>query len=156
MGFPGGSDDKESTCKVGDLSLIPVLGRSSGGGHGYPLQYPCLENPVDRGAWRIQSTTERLSTAQQTRVSPPSWTSLPPSPTRPLWIVTERQSELPASGSQFPLAICLTYNNAYASVLLPQLVPPSPSPLCPQVSCCLRLHCCPADRLISTIFLDST
>ena len=43
LGFPGGSDGKESACNVGDLSLIPGLGRSPGGGHGNPLQYSCLE-----------------------------------------------------------------------------------------------------------------
>ena len=43
--FPGGSDSKESTCSVGDLSLIPGLGRSPREGHGNPLQYSCLENP---------------------------------------------------------------------------------------------------------------
>ena len=43
-GFPGGSDGKESTCNVGDLGLIPGLGRSPGGGHSNPLQYSCLEN----------------------------------------------------------------------------------------------------------------
>ena len=42
---PGGPDSKESTCIVGDLGLIPALGRSLGGGHGNPLQYSCLENP---------------------------------------------------------------------------------------------------------------
>ena len=52
MGFAGGSDSKESDCNVGDLSLILGLGRSSGGGHGNPLQYYGLDNPVDRGAWR--------------------------------------------------------------------------------------------------------
>ena len=45
MGFPGGSDDEESACSVGDLGLIPALGRSPGGGHDHPLQYSCLENP---------------------------------------------------------------------------------------------------------------
>ena len=44
-GFPGGSDGKESTCNAGDLGLIPGLGRSTGGGHGNPLHYSCLENP---------------------------------------------------------------------------------------------------------------
>ena len=52
MGFPGSSDSKESTCKVGDLDLIPGSGRSPGGGHGNPLQYSRLENPMDRGAWK--------------------------------------------------------------------------------------------------------
>ena len=49
-GFPGGSDSKESACNVGDLGSSPGLGRSAGGGHGNPLQYSCLENPMDRGA----------------------------------------------------------------------------------------------------------
>ena len=45
MGFPGGSDGKESACNARDLGSIPGLGRSPGGGHGNPLQYYCLENP---------------------------------------------------------------------------------------------------------------
>ena len=45
LGFPGGSDCKESACNVGDLGSIPGLERSPGGGHGNPLQYSCLENP---------------------------------------------------------------------------------------------------------------
>ena len=45
MGFPGGSDGKESASNVGDLGSIPGLGRSARGGHGNPLQYSCLENP---------------------------------------------------------------------------------------------------------------
>ena len=45
VGFPGGSDSKESACNMGDLGLIPGLGRSPGEGHGNPLQYSCLENP---------------------------------------------------------------------------------------------------------------
>ena len=47
--FPGGSDGRESAHSVGDLGLIPGLGRSPGEGNGYPLQYSCLENPMDRG-----------------------------------------------------------------------------------------------------------
>ena len=43
MGLPGGSDGKESACNVGDLGLIPGLGRSPGEGNGNPLQYSCLE-----------------------------------------------------------------------------------------------------------------
>ena len=50
-GFPGGSDGKESACKVEDLGSMPGLGRSPGGGHGNPLPYSGLENPLDRGAW---------------------------------------------------------------------------------------------------------
>ena len=52
MGFPGGSDGKESACNAGDLGLIPEWGRTPGGGNGYTLQYSCLENSMDRGAWR--------------------------------------------------------------------------------------------------------
>ena len=51
MGFPGGLDSKESASNVGDLDSIPGLGRSPGEGNGYPLQYSCLENSMDRGAW---------------------------------------------------------------------------------------------------------
>ena len=49
--FPGGSDDKASTYSAGDLDLILGSGRSSGEGNGNPLQYCCLENPVDGRAW---------------------------------------------------------------------------------------------------------
>ena len=51
MGCPGESDDKESACNVGDLGLMPGSERSPGERNGYPLQYSCLENSVDRGAW---------------------------------------------------------------------------------------------------------
>ena len=51
MGFPCGSDGKESSYNVGDTDSIPGSGRPPGEGHGYPLQYSCLENPMDRGAW---------------------------------------------------------------------------------------------------------
>ena len=52
MDFPGGSDSKEAACNVGDTGSIPGLGRSPGEGHGYPLQYSCLENSMDRGAFQ--------------------------------------------------------------------------------------------------------
>ena len=51
MGFPCGSAGKESICNVGDLGSIPGLGRYPGGGRGNPLEYSCLENPMDREAW---------------------------------------------------------------------------------------------------------
>ena len=51
VGFPGGSDGKEPACNSGDPDSIPGLGRSPGKGNGNPLQYSCLENPMDRGAW---------------------------------------------------------------------------------------------------------
>ena len=70
MGFPGGSDGKESGCNVGDQGSIPGLGRSPRGGHGNPLQYSCLENPhgqrslVGYSSWghKESDMTERLST----------------------------------------------------------------------------------------------
>ena len=52
MGFPHSSVGKESDCNVGDLGLIPGSGRSPVKGNGNPLQYSCLENPMDRGAWQ--------------------------------------------------------------------------------------------------------
>ena len=52
MGFPGGSDGKESACSAGDLGSIRGSGRSPGEGNGYPLQYSYLENSMDRGAWQ--------------------------------------------------------------------------------------------------------
>ena len=51
-GFPGGSDRKVSACNAGDTGSVPGSERSPGEGNGNPLQYSCLENPMDRGAWR--------------------------------------------------------------------------------------------------------
>ena len=61
LGFPGGSDGKESACNAGDLGSIPGLGRSPGGGHGNPLQHSSLENPHgQRGlaGYRLQGHKE--------------------------------------------------------------------------------------------------
>ena len=58
-GLPGGSDGKKSACNVGDLGSIPGSGRSPGEGNGNPLQYSCLENPMDRGTW--QATDRRVA-----------------------------------------------------------------------------------------------
>ena len=67
---PGGSDGKESTCNAGYLDLIPGLERSPGGQHGRPLQYSCLENPMDRWAWRaavhgVAKSRTRLNTRSE-------------------------------------------------------------------------------------------
>ena len=51
MGFPGGSDGKDSSCNTGDPGLIPGSERSPGEGNGYPLQYSWLENSTDKEAW---------------------------------------------------------------------------------------------------------
>ena len=66
MGFPGGSDGKESACSVGDPGSIPGLGISPGEWHGNPLQRSCLENSTDRGALpaRVHGVTK-----SQTRLS---------------------------------------------------------------------------------------
>ena len=55
MGFPNGSESKETACSAGDIrdrGSIPGAGRSPGGGHSNPLQYSCLKNPMDKGAWQ--------------------------------------------------------------------------------------------------------
>ena len=52
LGFPGGSDSKESACNAGDLGLILGSGRFPGEGNDNPLQHSCLENPMDRGTWQ--------------------------------------------------------------------------------------------------------
>ena len=65
MGFPGGSDSKESAYNAGDLGSIPGSGRSPGGGHGNPLQYSCLENYMDRRPGGLQSMDcKELDTAE--------------------------------------------------------------------------------------------
>ena len=74
--FPGGASGKEPVCNAGDirdLGLIPRLGRSPGGGHGSPLQYSCLENPMDRGEWwdtvhKITKSQTQLSDLTHTHV----------------------------------------------------------------------------------------
>ena len=69
-GFPSGSDGKESDCSAGDLGSVPESERSPGEGKGNPLQYSCLENSMDRGAWwatvqggglKESDTTEQLT-----------------------------------------------------------------------------------------------
>ena len=66
LDFPGGSDGKESACNAEDPGSIPGLGRSPGEGNDKPLQYPCLENSVDRGTWWA---TVHGVTKSQTRLS---------------------------------------------------------------------------------------
>ena len=74
MGFPGSLAGKESTCNAGDLGSIPGLGRFPGGGHGNSLQYYCLENLMDRGAW--WATVHRVAKSQTLlrRLSTQGWT----------------------------------------------------------------------------------
>ena len=86
LGLPGGSDEKESTCNVGDLGLIPGLGRSPGGEPGNPLWYSCLENPHGQmslvarsmGSQRVRHDwASKHGTAQHSRMWTP-WTSTRP------------------------------------------------------------------------------
>ena len=65
LGFPGSSAGEESACNVGDLDSIPGLGRSPGGGNDKSLQYSCLENPMDRGAWQAPVHRVAKSWTQQ-------------------------------------------------------------------------------------------
>ena len=78
-GFPGGSDGKVSAWNAGDLGLIPGSGRFPGRGNGNPLQYSCLENPRDGGAWwtavsgvaQSRTRLKRLSSSSSS-----SWNSI--------------------------------------------------------------------------------
>ena len=71
QGFPGGSVGNESTCSAGDLGLIPGSGKSPGEGHGNPLQYFCLENSMDRGAWQapVHGVTKNQTQLSDTHIS---------------------------------------------------------------------------------------
>ena len=62
LGFPVGSHSKESACNAGDMGLIPGSGRSPGEGNDYPLEYCCLDNSKDRGAW--QATVHGVTKSQ--------------------------------------------------------------------------------------------
>ena len=66
----GGSNGKESACNVGDPDFIPGMGRSPGERNGYPLQYSCLENFMDRGIWwaTVHGVAELDMTEQQTLI----------------------------------------------------------------------------------------
>ena len=68
MGFLGGQDSKESACNAGDLGSVLGLGRSPGEGHDNPLQYSCLENSMDRGAWHatVHGVTHNWATNTHT------------------------------------------------------------------------------------------
>ena len=74
MGFPRGSGSTESACSAGDPGSIPESGRSPGEGNDYPIQFPCLENSTDRGAWWTYGTRghRESDTAKQVTPSPSS------------------------------------------------------------------------------------
>ena len=83
----GGSDGKEPACHVGNLSSIPGLGRSPGEGNGNPLQYSCLENSADRGAWwaTVHGVAERDMTEQLTQTKQTEIQELIGSSFRPIY-----------------------------------------------------------------------
>ena len=79
--FPGGSDGKEFACNIGDMGSITGLGRSPGVGNGNPLQYSCLENSMDREAWRatvhgVAKSRTQLNNCHYTTTAP--WGALIP------------------------------------------------------------------------------
>ena len=90
MGFPSGSDGKESACSAGNLGSIPGLRRSLGVRNSNPLQYSCLENPMDRGAWQAaghgvtQSRTHCSDLAHRVNYPFPGF-RLPPSRAPRCW-----------------------------------------------------------------------
>ena len=67
MGFPGGSDDKESACNAGNPALIPGLERTPGEGNGYPIEYSCPENFIDRSL--VGYSPKELDTTEQLTLS---------------------------------------------------------------------------------------
>ena len=69
MGFPGGSDGKESACSAGNLGSIPGSGRSPRERNGNPPQYSCLKNPMDGGAWQVTVHSVAKSQTQLKRLS---------------------------------------------------------------------------------------
>ena len=153
------------TADMRDMSLIPRLGRSPGGGHGNPLQCSCLENPMDRGAWQAKvrrvtkswtrTLLKRLSTQAPIRVSPPSWASPPPL-LPPTQVITERQAGLPVLHSTFSPAIYFTHGSICVSMPFSPFVPPL-SPHCVLKSVFfIWVHSFPENRIpFNTIFLDS-
>ena len=109
MGFPGGSDGKESACNAGDPGLIPGSGRSPAGGSGYLLQYSCLENTMDTGAWwaTVHGVTE-LDTTEQLSLSVSEFAYSGCLPWRPLGISPDGSWEVcrpPAQESGSPCSL---------------------------------------------------
>ena len=86
LGFPHSPVGKESACHAGDLGLIPGSGWSPGKGNGNPLQYSCLENPMDRGAW--QATIHGVARAGHDLVTKP-----PPPPHKCITLQTQKPNK---------------------------------------------------------------
>ena len=141
LGFPGFSDGRESTGNVGHRGSIPGLRRCPGGGHGNPLQYSCLENPMNRGAWwaavhRVteSDSTEHRSSSSCRRVRIWRWSSSLLSP-----------RSLVMGRSLHPLGTTLPSEHpplgaADLSGLALRLPPQRPLPF-PERPLCPRQHC---------------
>ena len=129
IGFPGGSDSKESANNAGGLGLIPGLGRSPGEGNGYPLQYfffffwgYFLYNIVVVFAihWHESAVGVHVSPI----LKPPPTSS----PSHPLGLSQCTSFECPVSCIKLGLVIYFIYGNMHGSILFSQIIPPSPSP----------------------------
>ena len=147
MAFPHSSVSKSSTCNSGDPGLSPGLGRSPGEGNHTPLQYSCLENPGDRGAWRatvhgvarvghdLATQTNQLTILwwflpyvikNWPQVSPHPWSWPPlqsPSPPDPSELSQSNDFWCPASFTELALAIYFTCGSTRVSMLLSQITP---------------------------------
>ena len=120
--FYGGSEVKASACNVGDLGSIPGLGRSPGERNGNPLQYSCLENPMDGGAWwatvhRVAKSRTRLSNFTFT-LSAGSWKSVIAVPAGPCPSEASRGGSFPASPSLRRLPVLLALKTHPSSLCL--------------------------------------
>ena len=151
LGFPGGSDGKESACNAGDMGLIPGLGRSPGRGHGNPLQYSCLENPHRQKSlaqrveynWATKHSTQHRGSLQliigRNRVTKPLpsltkfWKAIPFSSVQSLSLVwlfvtpwtTARQASLSITNSRSLLKLMSVMSSNHLILYCPLTLPPS-------------------------------
>ena len=182
-GFPRWLSGKEASCQCRKRRSIPGLGGSPGEEKGNLLQHSCLGAPMDRGAWRAavhgaEKSGTQLSPwahilASQSSVSScyatsriscmyahiPSHLDIRPTPPHPtsipaFQVVTERQAQLPARQSRFPLAVSFTHGSVYTAVPISRFMPPPP-PFPHIHSLHLHLCSCPANRFICPVSLDS-
>ena len=135
MGFLGGSEGKESACNAGNPSSIPGSGRSPGEGNGNPLQYSCLENPTDRGAWWV--TVHIISSVLLRKPFLLSHVSLQPLP----WISAPLMAELPEALSE-----CLCF------LVSPSLL----NPFCPELALSQLLGHCSWQGLLGALVVPSS
>ena len=108
--FPGGSEVKASACNVGDLGSIPGSGRSPGEGNDNPLQYSCLENPMDGGTWWA---TVHGVTKSRTRLS--NFTSPLSAPSAPAVNLSQHQGLFKWVSSSYQVAKILEFQLQHQS-----------------------------------------